>query len=195
MFWPEKMRINQHRYKIIGMALVGIGLLLLGFAAWIFLPKPQTSTAKNIEEISAIPAVAAYIAPELSLIDLDGSPVSLTDFAGQVVLVNNWATWCPPCKAEMPTLQAYYENHHDQGFTIVAIEAGDSREAVADFVNQYGLTFPVWLDLEQKALDAFRNPNLPNSAVIDRHGAVRYVWTGTISRKVLEEYVTPLMEE
>jgi cytochrome c biogenesis protein CcmG/thiol:disulfide interchange protein DsbE len=189
------MRNNQHNYKIIGMALMGIGLLLLGFAAWVFLPKPETSAATNKAEISAIPAVAAYKAPELSLSDLDGIPVSLTDFAGQVVLVNNWATWCPPCKAEMPTLQAYYEDHHDQGFTIVAIEAGDSREAVVDFVDKYSLTFPVWPDLEQKALDAFRNPNLPNSAVIDRHGAVRYVWTGTISRNVLEEYVTPLMEE
>jgi len=190
-----KLRNKKHRYKILGMALIGVGLLLLGLAAWVFLPKPNAGGTKDGEEISAIPAVAAYKAPELSLTELDGSPVSLTDFAGQVVLVNNWATWCPPCKAEMPTLQGYYEDHRGQGFTIVAIEAGDSLEAVAEFVDQYGLTFPVWPDLEQKALDAFRNPNLPNSAVIDRNGAVRYVWTGTISRNVLEEYITPLVEE
>ena len=177
------------------MVLIGAGLLLIGFAAWVFLPKPDVGGTKNGEEISDIPAVAAYKAPELSLTDLDGSPVSLSNFAGQVVLVNNWATWCPPCKAEMPTLQGYYEDHRDQGFTIVAIEAGDSPEAVAEFVNEHGLTFPVWADLEQKALDAFRNPNLPNSAVIDRNGAVRYVWTGTITRNVLEEYITPLVEE
>lgn len=190
-----KMRNNKHRYKILGMVLIGAGLLLIGFAAWVFLPKPDVGGTKDLEEISAIPAVAAYKAPELSLNDLDGSPVSLSDFAGQVVLVNNWATWCPPCKAEMPILQGYYEDHNDQGFTIVAIEAGDSPEAVAEFVNEYGLTFPVWPDLEQKALDAFRNPNLPNSAVIDRNGAVRYVWTGTITRNALEEYITPLVEE
>lgn len=193
MAW--KMRNNKHRYKILGMALIGVGLLMLGLAAWVFLPKPYTSGTTNREEISASPSVAAYKAPELSLTDLDGSPVSLADFAGQVVLVNNWATWCPPCKAEMPTLQGYYEDHRDQGFTIVAIEAGDSPEAVAEFVDEYGLTFPVWPDLEQKALDAFRNPNLPNSAVIGRNGAVRYVWTGTITRNVLEEYITPLVEE
>ena len=193
MAW--KMRNNKHRYKILGMALIGVGLLVLGLAAWVFLPKPDTSGTTNREEISAIPSVAAYKAPELSLTDLDGSPVSLADFAGQVVLVNNWATWCPPCKAEMPTLQGYYGDYRDQGFMIVAIEAGDSPEAVAEFVDEYGLTFPVWPDLEQKALDAFRNPNLPNSAVIDRNGAVRYVWTGTITRNVLEEYITPLVEE
>jgi len=193
MAW--KMRNNKHRYKILGMALIGVGLLMLGLAAWVFLPKPDTSGTTNREEISAIPSVAAYKAPELSLTDLDGSPVSLADFAGQVVLVNNWATWCPPCKAEMPTLQGYYGDYRDQGFMIVAIEAGDSPEAVAEFVDEYGLTFPVWPDLEQKALDAFRNPNLPNSAVIDRNGAVRYVWTGTITRNVLEEYITPLVEE
>ena len=193
MAW--KMRNNKHRYKILGIALIGVGLLVLGLAAWVFLPKPDTSGTTNREEISAIPSVAAYKAPELSLTDLDGSPVSLADFAGQVVLVNNWATWCPPCKAEMPTLQGYYGDYRDQGFMIVAIEAGDSPEAVAEFVDEYGLTFQVWPDLEQKALDAFRNPNLPNSAVIDRNGAVRYVWTGTITRNVLEEYITPLVEE
>jgi len=193
MAWIK--RKNKPRLKIFGMALIGVGLLLIGLAAWVFLPKPDASSKTNREEISVIPAVAAYKAPELSLTDLDGGPVSLSDFVGQVVLVNNWATWCPPCKAEMPTLQAHYEDHRDQGFTIVAIEAGDSPEAVAEFVDEYGLTFPVWPDLEQKALDAFRNPNLPNSAVIDRHGAVRYVWTGTISRDVLEEYITPLVEK
>ena len=109
--------------------------------------------------------------------------------------MNNWATWCPPCKAEMPTLQAYFEAHQAKGFTIIAIEGGEPVSEVADFVRQYGLSFPVWPDVNGKSMDAFRNLNLPNSYLIDREGTVRLAWTGAISRSILEEYVTPLLED
>jgi len=122
-----------------------------------------------------------------------GEIESLADYRQNVVLVNNWATWCPPCRAEMPTLQAYYEAHKDQGFTLLAIEAGDPPGQVAQFVQAYGLTFNVWLDADKAALVAFKNPNLPNSYVIDRAGMVRYAWTGAIRRAMLEKYVTPLL--
>jgi peroxiredoxin len=124
-----------------------------------------------------------------------GNPVSLSQFSGQVMLVNNWAIWCPPCKAEMPVLQTYYDDHKERGFTIIAIEAGEPVADVQAFTKQYGLTFPVWPDPSTKALVAFRNSSLPSSYVIDRSGQVRYTWTGAISRDMLEKYVTPLMEE
>jgi len=112
-----------------------------------------------------------------------------------VLLVNHWATWCPPCKAEMPTLQAYYEKHGDQGFTIIAIDAGEPATEVEKFVKSHTLTFPVWLDPTQVATVVFRNPGLPSSYVIDRKGNVRLAWAGAISQKTLEKYVTPLVEE
>jgi len=136
-----------------------------------------------------------YPAPELTLSDLQGNPSSLTDYLGQVVLVNNWATWCPPCKAEMPALQAYYQTHTAQGFVILGIEAGEPADEVTAFVEQYGLTFPVWLDAKGLALEAFRNFSLPSSYVIDRDGVVRLAWSGAISREMLEKYVTPVVVE
>jgi peroxiredoxin len=142
-----------------------------------------------------VPAEVNYAAPSLSLVNLQGSQLSLSDYRDNVVLVNNWATWCPPCKAEMPTLESYYEQHAAKGFMLIAIEAGDSRENVRPFVEAYGLKFQVWLDPENAALKAFRNPNLPNSFVLDRNGTVRYAWTGEISRAMLEKYVTPLLSE
>jgi thiol-disulfide isomerase/thioredoxin len=120
---------------------------------------------------------------------------SLADYRDDVILVNHWATWCPPCKAEMPTLEAYYEEHASEGFSIIAIEAGDSRDIVSQFAEQYNLQFPVWLDPDSASLRAFGNSTLPNSYVIDRMGTVRLAWTGEVNREVLEKYVTPLLVE
>ena len=178
--------------KLFAMFLAGFGLLILGVVAFFLLPRPDAVAG---DERSALPLSVEYPAPQLDLTDLQGNPVSLADYGGQVVLVNNWATWCPPCKAEMPTLQAYYDDYAGKGFTIIAIDAGDPLADVAEFVKEYGLTFPVWPDLAQKATVAFRNPGLPSSYVIDRSGVVRLVWTGAISRRMLDKFVTPLLEE
>ncbi len=93
----------------------------------------------------------------------------------------------------MPTLESYYESHASDGFMIIAIEAGDAQKDVMPFVQAHGLKFRVWLDPQNASLAAFRNPNLPNSFVIDRSGVVRYAWTGEINRAMLEEYITPLL--
>jgi len=174
------------------MGLVGVGLVVVGVAAWVLLPRLIT---RGQASISAVPALVNYAAPELKLTDLQGNPVSLADYRGMVVLVNNWATWCPPCKEEMPTLQAYYEAHRGQNFTIIAIEAGEPANEVADFVQRYGLTFQIWTDPTLKATVAFRNPGLPSSYVIDTSGKVRLAWAGATSREALDQYVTPLLEK
>ncbi len=98
-------------------------------------------------------------------------------------------------KEQIPVGQAFFDEHRRQNFTIIAIEAGETASDVAQFVKQYGLTFPVWPDPDQKSIQAFRNMSLPNSYVIDRTGIVRLAWTGAISREILEQYVTPLLEE
>lgn len=185
---------GQSRTKIVSLFFIGAGLLILGVVAFVLLPKPE-SAAESGSALSVVPLEVSYAAPELSLTDLEGNPVALADYLGTVVLVNNWATWCPPCKAEMPTLQAYYEDRKGQGFTIIAIEAGDKIANITNFVNEYGLTFPVWPDASMKSIAAFRNPGLPSSYVIDRGGTVRLAWAGAVSREMLDKYVTPLLEE
>ena len=96
----------------------------------------------------------------------------------------------------MPTLKAYYEDHTADGFVTIAINDGDPADAVKAFVQEYDLTFPVWLDPTYEATErAFKARNLPSSFVIDREGNIRLRWVGEIDRAALEKYVTPLILE
>lgn len=177
-------------YPTIPMAA---GLLLIGFALMVVTSPSSRNNSASLS--SVVPVAVNFEAPELSLRNLNGQAESLKDYRDRVVLVNNWATWCPPCKAEMPTLAAYYNEHKSDGFTIIAIEAGDAAREVLPFVQGYKLEFPVWLDPKGDSLRAFGNNSLPNSYVIDRSGIVRYAWTGEIDKATLEAYITPLLTE
>ena len=151
-------------------------------------PQDNTDSSSSLE-----PVGVNFPAPNLSLENMNGQTESLADYRETVVLVNNWATWCPPCKAEMPILAAFYNKHKSAGFTIIAIEAGDFEDVISPFVESNNLEFPVWLDPNGASLRAFGNSTLPNSYVIDRSGIIRYAWTGEINGAMLEKYITPLL--
>jgi thiol-disulfide isomerase/thioredoxin len=181
----------------LALIIMGVGLILIGLAAFYLLSKAnQDSVSGESQQIYPVPAAVNYAAPELSLTDIKGVDSSLADYRGKVVLVNLWATWCPPCKKEMPTLQAFYNAHEADGFTIIAINDGDPTADVVQFVKDYQLTFSVWLDPKYVATEqAFQSMNLPSSYVIDRSGIIRLRWLGEISDEMLEKYVTPIIME
>lgn len=179
--------------KPVPLLLLGLGLILIAVSFFLF---KQDATAALPTEISAVPVKANFPAPEVTLADTRGETHSLADYRGQVVLINLWATWCPPCKAEMPTLQSFYDKYKEDGFTIVAINDGDPTADVLQFEEEYQLSFPIWLDPKYYATEqAFKTINLPSSFLIDRAGTVRLQWVGAISRKMLDQYVTPIIME
>lgn len=189
----SKKKYRRRQTKTFPVALVAIGLFLIGFAVLIMAsPKAEGNTESFG---SVVPMEVNYAAPELSLQNIKGETESLVDYRGSVVLVNNWATWCPPCKAEMPTLVAYHNEHKVDGFSVIAVEAGDPLDLVSQFALSFEMTFPVWLDPNGASLRTFGNGTLPNSYVIDRTGTVRYAWTGEINKAMLEKYVTRLIAE
>ncbi len=182
------------RARSFGMVIAGVGLILLGTS--FLLSNRRAADATQPTDFSAIPANTEYKAPDLLLYDLHETRHKLSDYQGAVVLVNLWATWCPPCKAEMPILQAFYAKHQGEGFTVIAIDDGESAADVDVFVQTYGLTFSVWLDPTYQATDqAFKTRNLPSSYVINRSGIVKLAWFGAISQVNLEKYVTPIIME
>jgi thiol-disulfide isomerase/thioredoxin len=181
----------------VGIALIGAMVVLLllfgkkdGADSQTVLSDSAPSSSRSVT-----PAEVNYAAPELSLRNVNGNAESLVDYRDKVVLVNNWATWCPPCKAEIPTLEAYYKAHSADGFVIIGIEAGEAQNDVLQFVQGADITYPIWFDLKNASLNAFRSSSLPNSFVIDRNGNVRLAWVGEINREMLEKYVTPLITE
>jgi cytochrome c biogenesis protein CcmG/thiol:disulfide interchange protein DsbE len=177
--------------KIFPLLFLGLGAVLIAASLYFILQDipPQS-------DFSTVPAKVDFPAPELALLDTESIPRSLADYHGQVVLVNLWATWCAPCKEEMPALQSFYNRYRDQGFVVIAVNDGDPTKDVLEFVEDYQLTFPVWLDPTYIATEqAFKTLTLPSSFVIDRTGTIQLQWVGGVTLKTLEKYVSPLILE
>ena len=177
--------------KIYPLLMLGLGALLMAASGYFMLQNAVPESG-----LTTVPVKVNFPAPELTLMSTQGISHSLADYRGQVVLVNLWATWCPPCKEEMPALQSFYDKYREQGFMVIAINDGDPTPDVLQFVKNYRLTFPVWLDPTYTATErAFKTLTLPSSYVIDRTGTIQLEWVGGIRLKALEQYVAPLITE
>ena len=170
-----------------------IVILLLG-AAWTLLSADKSggSTAGRVPAPQK-----GFLAPDFTLETLDGESVTLSDLRGQAVLVNFWATWCPPCRAEMPAFQEAYKDYEEQGFVIVAVNATlqDNPADIAAFIAEYGLSFPVVLDVEGEANRLYQVQSLPTSFFIDKEGVISEVVIGgpiaeALIRSRIEELIT-----
>lgn len=113
-----------------------------------------------------------YAAVDFTLPDLSGQPLRLADLRGKVVFLNLWATWCPPCRAEMPSMQALYERLRGRDFAMIAVAEDTNADDVAAFVKELGLTFPILLDTENRLPARFGVTGYPETFVIDRDGRV-----------------------
>jgi len=116
-------------------------------------------------------------APDFTLKTLDGKKISLSDLKGKVVLVNFWATWCPPCREEMPLFERVYRKYKDKGFEILAISTDSSVDPIKKFVKEFKVSFPVLLD-DGKVSNLYSIQGLPTSFLIDREGKVVKVRLG-----------------
>lgn len=116
--------------------------------------------------------------PPLALQDLHGKLHPLKDYRGRVVLINFWATWCPPCRAEMPSMQRLKDKLTGQPFTILAVDMGESEEAVQGFLKEIPVNFTILLDKDGSALKAWKVFAFPTSFLVDKKGAVRYATFG-----------------
>ncbi len=178
---------NRRDMSWLPYGLIGLGgLLLIGLFVF-------SINQVGAQSVNA-PRVGALLS-DFSLTDIQGQKVSLSDYKGQVVLVNAWATWCPPCKAEMPDINAYYQAHQKDGFMVLAVNAGDPQTSAADFAQSKGLAFPVLLDSNLHLLDGMGIHDFPTSIVVGRDGRVKHIQVGMFSPQALDAVVTPLLAQ
>ena len=136
---------------------------------------------------SRVPAVGMP-ADEFHLVDLEGTTHSLSQYRGKVVLVNFWATWCKPCTTEMPAMQTTYDKLRDKGFVVLAVNELEDDVKVRDHIKQYGHTFSVLMDRDNKVANQFGVFGLPVSVFIDEKGVVQeYIKGGLLTeQKILD---------
>jgi peroxiredoxin len=132
--------------------------------------------------LAAVPASAALTpsagAPDFTLPSLDGPNLRLAEQRGRVVMINFWATWCGPCRIEMPHLSRLYDKYRDAGFTVLAVNIDEEPRKAAALAKQLGMRFPVLLDTDKKVSRLYDLSTMPSTVLVDRDGRVRYVHRG-----------------
>jgi len=123
-------------------------------------------------------AAPAGGAPDFTLPSLDGPNLRLQEQRGQVVMINFWATWCGPCREEMPHLARLYDKYRPSGFTLFAVNIDEEPQKAARLAKQLGLRFPVLLDTDKKVSRLYDLSAMPSTVLIDRDGRVRYLHRG-----------------
>lgn len=173
-----------------------VSLLALTLAlGWIWFSRaPEGATTAGL-----IPAPqAGFLAPAFTLSTLDGREMALDDLRGKAVLINVWATWCPPCRAEMPAMQRIYEEYREQGFEILAVNstAQDTLANLDPFIVEYGLTFPILLDQQGDVTRLYRVLSLPTSFFVGPDGIIREVVVGgPMDEALLRARIENLLKE
>lgn len=177
-----------------GVALVLVGLAVLtALALGVWLGGRDTQGGVVTAAGRPLTVERDQLAPLFRLTTLDGVAMDLADTQGDVVLVNFWATWCPPCRAEMPVIEAAYQAHKDKGFRVLALDVREGQAEVAVYAQELGLSFPILLDQSGDVALAYRVQNLPRSFLIDRQGRVVRIHPGELTPETLERYLQELL--
>jgi thiol-disulfide isomerase/thioredoxin len=193
---------NQHRESNWAGLFAGshrwrrlvIGVVVLS-AIWIYVSRVPTGTASS----TALPnPQVGFAAPDFALDTLDGQSMKLSGLRGQPVLVNLWASWCPPCRAEMPALDAVYRKYRDAGFVVVAVNTTyqDTETDARAFVQRLGLSFPILLDRDGTTSQRYKLQGLPTSYFVGRDGVIRdIVIGGPMNETTIASKVEALLNE
>lgn len=185
----EQMRKNNLMLlAAVVLVLGGIGTLV--WMSWQTAVPPETTNSYGA------PALAQQggTVTDFTLGSLDGDPIALADYEGEVIIMNFWATWCPPCRAEMPGINNFYEAYRDEGLVVLAINEEEPAETVRPFIELNEFSFPVLLDIEGRVAQQYSTRSFPTTFIIDRNGVIQHVQTGEISERELEKIVLPLLQ-
>ena len=180
------------RRRALRAALWGIVAVMT--VAWLFVGDGLSAVLGMFgRDRPATTAEVGQAAPELRLPLAGGGDVDLPAYRGKVVLLNFWATWCVPCRAEMPAIEQVYQTHSERGFEVLAVNVSEREQDVIPFLHEVGVTFPSALDRTGEVARRFRAIGLPTTFLIDRSGVIRDVRVGPFTEQMLEERLEKLL--
>jgi thiol-disulfide isomerase/thioredoxin len=196
---PQRRREYTGSASTLGVAILVI--LAVGVGIWFLELRGDGSAGRgdrahgivalpeNLNPTGQAPAAqSGRAAPDFLLPLLDGAEARLTDYRGRYVLVNFWASWCPPCRAETPGLQLLSEQHRER-LVVVGVNIQESEGAARTFARQFGLTYPIVLDRDAEVTNAYRARTPPISYLVDPTGVVVKVYLGPLDQEAIEALV------
>lgn len=173
-------------------------VMLVAYGAYDYYEKKSsegTSVRESASQNIKVGIQKGQQAPDFTLNDLQGNPVKLSDYKGKTVLINFWATWCPPCRVEMPHMQRFYEDYNQQDVVILGVNLTPTEEKtnnVMSFVKDYGLTFPILLDSEGTVMQTYQVVAYPTTYLLDSSGVIREKYQGAINYDTMKEAVSKI---
>lgn len=179
-------------------------VLLIGLVSWaIYENQSKSETESHLVKppISAIAKDAekkfgiqkGKMAPDFDLATINGEPTKLSDYRGKIIILNFWASWCPPCKAEMPNIEKFYKENKGQNVIVLAVNLTSverNKNDVQQFIKDNGLTFPVLLDEHGKVGNLYQTFTIPASYIINTKGIVQKKFVGPMSEDISEKLVS-----
>jgi peroxiredoxin len=189
--------LNENRNPLNTTVLISVfAIVAVGIGAFILLSatgKPLLGETEILPEgdgnspnLEVAPIVGA-IPPDFSLFNLRGEELSLSSFRGQPIVINFWATWCAPCRAEMPAIQTRFDKFKDQGLVVLAVDFDEPADLVADFRDEFGLTFEILLDPGAEVQKLYRNRTYPTTFFIDPDGVIQVQHFGPMTEGQIDE--------
>lgn len=187
-------------FKLVAFGLLAFLLILLLYISFMDKREEERGHLSSVveeslkgkapgEENKKLLEEATKKLSELKLLTLDGKEVKLSDYKGKVVLVNFWASWCPPCKEEMPIFEKVYQKYNDKNFVILAVNMDTSEGALKEFLEKNRYSFPI---VRIKGEAGLNIPGLPTSYLVDKDGSVKKIRLGIY--RELEEDLSKLLQ-
>ena len=187
---PKKLfqiEVNENRLSTILGILAGLLL-----AAIVVLVIPALA-----EMVNSLPEAApVQYAPDFELESFNSAlPLVLTDYAGKGVVLNFWASWCQPCREEMPALEAAWQKYQDQGIAFIGVNSSDNEKQTTDFLDEYGVTYPNGSDLDSEVSQLYQIQGLPTTWFITPDGAVAKIVYGPLDLESLDAAIALILPE
>jgi len=181
---------RKRRWEILMLASLAAGIL------WTVVSRVPSAVGAPLS--SSPSPREGFLAPDFTLDNLQGEKVTLSGLRGKIVVINLWATWCPPCRAEMPALENAYKQYKDSGVVVLGLNVTnqDSEREVPLFVEEFGLTFPILLDRDGSVSALYQLRGLPTTYFVNREGIIRTVVVGgPMSETFFRSKIETLLKE